>query len=137
MRAGFRDLIGTLWARHEIRYLVVAGATSVFSWSCIGLGLVLGWHYMVATVFGQIAPIPFAFPSYRSWVFDSRGRMWPDFYRFLSVWAGGAIIGVAAAPFLVEGLHFNPVVAQIFTTAVVAVGSYLSHRFFTFRTRAR
>jgi len=33
----------------------------------------------------------------------------------------------------VEGLGMNPVLAQIVITAVVAIGSFLGHRFFSFR----
>lgn len=132
-----RAWLDKMWAWHQVRYLIVAGVTSVVSWCCVAMGLFFGWHYLAATVFAQIAPIPFAFPAYRTLVFESRGTLWADFVRFLSVWTGGTIIGIGAAPFLVEVWHFHPVAAQIFVTAVVAIGSYLAHRFFTFRKRTQ
>jgi putative flippase GtrA len=91
-----------------VRYLIVAGSVSVLSWSFVGLGIWLGWHYMVATVFSQFAPIPIAFPLYRGLVF-------------------------LGAPVMVEGVGLDPVTAQVVITAIIAVGSYLAHRFFTFR----
>lgn len=124
-----------LWSRHQIRYLVVAGCVSVLSWCLVALGVWLGWHYMAATVFSQLAPIPVAFPAYRSLVFESRGSVWGDFVRFISVWTTGMIAPILGAPLLVEGLHMDPVVTQMVITVVVAVGSYLGHRFFTFRRR--
>ncbi len=124
-----------LWERHEVRYLIVAGCVSVLSWSLVALGLWLGWHYMVATIFSQLAPIPIAFPSYRQLVFRSTGRVWGDFVRFVSVWGSGMVAPILGAPILVEGLHLNPVVAQVLITFVVAIGSYLGHRFFSFRRR--
>lgn len=129
--------IRALWARHEVRYLVVAGFVSVLSWSLVALGMWLGWHYMVSTVFAQVAPIPVAFPLYRGLVFRSRGTPWRDFLRFASVWGSGMIAPILGAPLLVEGLHVDPVLTQVLITVVVAIGSYLGHRFFSFRTHAR
>lgn len=126
-----------LWAQHEVRYLVVAGCVSVLSWALVALGVRLGWHYMVATVFAQVAPVPVAFPLYRGLVFRSRGRVWADFVRFASVWGSGMIAPILGAPLLVEGLGIDPVLTQVLITVVVAIGSYLGHRFFTFRTHAR
>lgn len=134
---GLRTLVTTVWARHEVRYLVVAGCVSVLSWFSVWAGLRLGWNYMVATVFGQIAPIPVAFPAYRYIVFASRGRLGPDFARFISVWASGMVAPIVGTPLLVEGIHMDPVVAQVVITGVVAITSYLGHRFFSFRQHHR
>ena len=125
--------MSSVLARTEVRYLVVAGGVSVLSWSMVALGLSFGWHYMVATVFSQLAPIPVAFPCYRRFVFESSGRLRGDLFRFLIVWGTGMIAPIAAAPLFVEGLRMNPVLAQIAITGVVALGSFLGHRFFSFR----
>ena len=37
-----------LWARKGIRYLVVAGCTQVVYLGTFSLGLLAGWHYMIA-----------------------------------------------------------------------------------------
>lgn len=126
-----------LWSRHEVRYLLVAGCVSVLSWAMVALGLRLGWHYMVATVFSQVAPIPVAFPAYRGLVFRSTGPAWSDFVRFCSVWATGMVAPILGAPVMVEVIGLNPVLAQVVITVVVAVCSYLGHRFFSFRRRSR
>ncbi len=114
---------------------MVAGSVSVLSWSFVALGLWFGWHYMAATIFSQLAPIPFAFPLYRSLVFQSTGRIWADFLRFVSVWGSGMVAAILGAPLMVELVGLHPVVAQIAITALIAIGSYLAHRFFTFRRR--
>lgn len=126
----------TVLGRTEVRYLVVAGSVSVLSWSMVALGLSFGWHYMVATVFSQLAPIPVAFPAYRRLVFESDGQLRGDLVRFMIVWGTGMIAPIAAAPILVEGLRVNPVLAQVVITVVVALGSFLGHRFFSFRRTA-
>ena len=127
------DHLTSVLTRTEVRYLVVAGSISVLSWAMVALGLSFGWHYMIATVFSQLAPIPVAFPAYRRFVFESQGPLRGDLFRFMIVWGTGMIAPIAAAPLLVEGLGMNPVLAQIVITVVVAIGSFLGHRFFSFR----
>ena len=127
------DHLTSVLTRTEVRYLVVAGSVSVLSWAMVALGLLFGWHYMIATVFSQLAPIPVAFPAYRRFVFESQGPLRGDLFRFMIVWGTGMIAPIAAAPLLVEGLGMNPVLAQIVITVVVAIGSFLGHRFFSFR----
>src|SRR5450759_4746729 len=74
------DHVAPVLRRTEVRYLVVAGSVSVLSWGMVALGLSFGWHYMVATVFSQLAPIPVAFPAYRRYVFESHGRLPGDLF---------------------------------------------------------
>lgn len=131
----FPDTVRSLWSRHEIRYLVVAGCTSLGYLALVTLGLAMGWYYMVAILVAQVITIAAAFPAYRGLVFESRGPVWGDFVRFLSVWSSGAIAGVVATPFLVEVFGMHPLVAQVIAIVVIAVASYLGHRFFSFRER--
>lgn len=125
----------TLWSHHEIRYLLVAGTTSAGYLLLVSLGLLAGWHYMIAILAAQVVTIAAAFPAYRTLVFESQGTVKRDFVRFLSVWSSGAIAGVVATPFLVEVFGMKPLVAQVLAIVVIAVASYLGHRFFSFRTR--
>lgn len=118
---------------HQVRYLVVAGCTSVGYVALVALGLYLNLHYMVAILIAQVITISCAFPAYRNLVFQSKGTRWADFLRFLSVWASGAVAGLVATPFLVEVFGMNPLFAQVLAILVIAVCSYLGHRFFSFR----
>ena len=122
-----------LWARKGIRYLVVAGCTQVVYLGTFSLGLLAGWHYMIAIAVAQVVTIAAAFPAYRTIVFESRGRVWSDFVRFLGVWASGAFAGILLTPALVEVAGMPPLPAQIIAIAIVAVGSFLGHHFFSFR----
>lgn len=128
-----RNLIATFWSRHEIRYLIVAGTTSLGYICLVAAGLGLGLHYMVAILIAQAITISCAFPAYRNLVFESKTSVWGDFVRFLTVWASGAVAGIVATPFLVEVFKMNPLIAQVLAIVVIAVASYLGHRFFSFR----
>lgn len=125
--------IAQLWSHHQIRYLIVAGVTASGYVSLVALGLWLGLHYFVAILIAQAITISLAFPAYRTLVFQSRGTLWADFARFLSVWVSGAFAGLIGTPLLVELLRWDPLISQILAIIVVAVGSYLGHRFFSFK----
>lgn len=113
----------------------MAGTTALGYLALVAGGLALGWHYMVAILVAQAITISLAFPAYRTFVFESQGSLGGDFARFLSVWSTGAIAGIVATPALVELLGWHPFVSQVLAILVVAVGSYLGHRFFSFRHR--
>lgn len=115
------------------RYLAVAGSMAMLYLGVFAVGLWAGWFYFTAILVAQVITILIAFPLYRALVFRSHGRLRSDFVRFLSVWLTGAIAGIVATPLLVELVHLNPLVAQIISVAVVSVGSFLAHRFFSFR----
>lgn len=119
----------------QVRYLLVAGTTSLGYLGLVAAGLALGWHYMIAIAVAQAITIACAFPAYRTLVFASRGPWRTDFARFLSVWSSGMVAGFVATPLLVEVLGMPPLLAQVVAIVVVAVGSYLGHRYFSFRHR--
>lgn len=131
------SVLHKLWGllrHHQVRYILVAGCTSLGYLGLMTLGnKVLHWHYMVAILVAQAFTICTAFWFYRGFVFRSRGPVVHDFLRFLSVWTTGAIAGIIGTPFLVEIFGIDPVVAQILAIIIVAVGSYLGHTFFSFR----
>lgn len=119
----------------QVRYLLVAGTTSLVYLGLVAGGLALGWHYMLAILVAQVITIAGAFPAYRTLVFASRGSWRTDLLRFLSVWSSGMVAGFVATPLLVEVFGMPPLLAQVVAIVVVAVGSYLGHRFFSFRQR--
>lgn len=121
---------------HQIRYLIVAGCVAVGYLTLLAGGLAVGWHYMIAISVAQVITIACAFPAYRNFVFESQQSVRLDFVRFLSVWSTGAIAGFLATPLLVEAVGLHPLTAQVIAIVVVAVGSYLGHRFVSFRPRS-
>jgi putative flippase GtrA len=121
--------------RHEVRYVLVAGTTTLFYLGLVGGGLLLGLPYMLAIACAHAVTICVAFPAYRHLVFRSR-RSWPaDLWRFLSVWSGGMVAGFVATPLLVELAGVPPFAAQVLAIVVVALCSYLAHRFWSFGHR--
>lgn len=133
-RQSLRSLVQWARGREEIRYLVVAGCTSLGYLGLVAALLGLVRWYMVAIVIAQVITIAVAFPVYRKLIFRS-GRPWrTDLPRFVAVWTGGFSAGIVATPLLVELTPLRPLVAQVIAVGAVAVLSYGGHRFFSFRS---
>jgi putative flippase GtrA len=128
-----RRLLGT----EHGRYLVVAGGVSLGYLGLVALALATGLPYMLAIVVAQIVTIACAFPTYRTLAFRSRGPWLPEFGRFLSVWSVSLVVVFVATPLLVELAGTPPLLAQVVLVVVIPVGSFLGHRYFSFRHRHR
>lgn len=126
-----------LLALEQVRYLVVAGTTSLVYLGLLAALLTTSLHYFVAILVAQVLIVTAAFPAYRTLIFRSEGPWIPDLLRFLGVWTSGAAAGIVATPALVELLGWHPLVAQCVAIVVVAILSYLGHRFISFRRRTR
>ncbi|UCR89696.1 GtrA family protein [Mycetocola spongiae] len=129
------NLVKRLLARQEIRYLLVAGLTSLFYLLLVGAGLLLNVHYFIAILIAQAITILCAFPFYRAFVFQSTSGLRGDFIRFLSVWLSGMVAGLVLTPLLVEILRWHPLLSQVVAIGLVSIASFLGHRFFSFRKK--
>jgi putative flippase GtrA len=122
-----------MFEREEIRYLVVAGSTTVCYLAILALLLLTDLHYMIAIAIAQVIVISAAFPTYRRLIFRSNGRWQSDLPRFVGVWSGGFIAGIVVTPALVELGGQSPLFAQVIAVAAVAILSYLGHKYVSFR----
>lgn len=122
-----------LLATEHGRYLVVAGTVSLGYLGLVALGLTSGLPYMLAIALAQLVTIACAFPAYRTLAFRSSGPWLPEFGRFLSVWSVSLVVVLVATPLLVEFASTPPLLAQVVLVVVVPLGSFLGHRFFSFR----
>ena len=85
----------------------------------------------IAHVIGVIV----AYLLYRRFVFRVTGRFWRDLARFESVYLVQLAFNSIALP-LAVGLGVPRIPAQLAIVIVSAVGSYLGHKFFSFRRPA-
>jgi putative flippase GtrA len=135
--ARVRRLVRAFLADHRGRYLLAGGSGAVLYLGMFALGLYLWPHvgYLWIVLLAQAVLISIAFPVYRRFVFRSHGRIRTDFLRFLSVWSGGLFASFVGVPFLVEAFGVPPLAGQVGAVVIVAVLSYLGHRFVSFRQR--
>jgi putative flippase GtrA len=128
-------VVRPLIATEQGRYLIVGGAVSLCYLVLVALGLALGLEYLLAIAAAQVVTIAVAFPSYRTLAFRSSGPVLPEFARFLSVWSVSLVVVFTATPLLVELTPTPPLLVQVLLVVVAAIGSFLGHRFFSFRSR--
>ena len=118
-----------------LRYLAVGVWNTVFG---VGLFTFLclilhGRYYLILSVICNILAITNAFLCYRYIVFRSKGSFWREYLRCYIVYGAGSLFGMAMLTLLVELFLIPPVIGNLISTAVVTAGSYLGHKFFSFR----
>jgi putative flippase GtrA len=133
MTRSIPSLVRTAAQNEQIRYLAVAGSTTLVYLGLLA-ALLTVLPYMLAILVAQAVIISVAFPTYRRLIFRSTRPWRQDLPRFVGVRAGGFLAGVVATPLLVELVGMPPLPAQVLAVVVVAVLSYLGHRFISFRT---
>jgi putative flippase GtrA len=133
MTRSIPSLVRTAAQNEQIRYLAVAGSTTLVYLGLLA-ALLTVLPYMLAILVAQAVIISVAFPTYRRLIFRSTRPWRQDLPRVVGVWAGGFLAGVVATPLLVELVGMPPLPAQVLAVVVVAVLSYLGHRFISFRT---
>ena len=130
-------LIRGLWARREIRFLVIGGTNTV-----LGLGLFAAFHellgddvpYLVLLLPTYAISIPIAFALQRSFVFDAEGGNWlVDLARYTFVQLSSIGLNALLLIAFVEWLDLPVLLAQTITIAVIVVVTYFSHLTFSFR----
>ncbi|MFF1528384.1 GtrA family protein [Cellulomonas sp. NPDC058312] len=132
MNSGIGAFIRRALGNEQIRYLLVAGTTTLGYLGLLALLLSTGMPYMYAILLAQAVTIGVAFPTYRRLIFRSTNPWRRDLPRFVGVWGSGFVAGVVATPALVELAGIPPLPAQVVAVVAVAVLSYLGHRFVSF-----
>jgi putative flippase GtrA len=123
--------------REQLLYLAVGGWNTLFGYALWALmQYLLGDHvyYLVILLLAWFPAVLNAYFCYRYLVFRSRGRIRWELPRFSVVYAVTLCINLVALPVLLRVLPFSIYVTQVLFTAVVVVLSYLSHKYFSFRS---
>ena len=120
-----------------LRYLVAAGFNTAFG---LAIFPALLWssdylhdHYLIALAIAQALSLCFAYGTYKFGVFRTRGQYAREFAAFSSFYLINYAANWAALPALVELAGWNPIVAQLFFSLLVIIGSYVWHSRITFK----
>ena len=127
---------GRLPNRQKVLFLIV-GATNLLiglAWFAL-LHVLLGDQvgYMGTLVLAYAAAILCAFALHRRFVFQVRGQVWVDLFRFTLVQLVALSINAVTLPFMIEVAGLPVLPAQLASAAVVVVFSYFGHLLFSFR----
>ena len=122
--------------REQLLYLVVGAWNTVFGYAVWALmQYLLGdyLNYLVILLLSWPIAVLNAYLGYRYIVFRSRGSVLRELPRFSLVYVAALLVNLALLPVALRVLPFSIYVDQALFTVVVVVGSYLSHKYYSFR----
>ncbi|HWU33183.1 MAG TPA: GtrA family protein [Marmoricola sp.] len=129
-------LLIAFWRREEVRYLIVGGFNTA-----VGLALYAGFHallgrqlgYLLVLIPAYAVGIVVSFFTQRYLVFHAHGHLLKDFLRFTSVQLAGLGLNAIVLALVHVSTSLPAVWAQAVSLFVVAIATYFSHKFFSFR----
>ena len=125
------ELIRRLWAIPFLRFLVVGGINTVFGYSVVALLIMLGLHYVLAVLLGQICGILFNFKTYGTLVFKNRDNRL--ILRFFGVYLFTYLLSIGLLK-IFDMYNVNVLVAWAIMVLPIALISFLLMRRFVFNT---
>ncbi len=123
-----------------LAYLVVGGWNTAFGIGLYTLGyLFLGAHihYVLLAAIVQVMAITNAFVCYKFFVFRAKGNWLIEYLRCYLVYGVGALLGMLLLSVFVESFRMSPVIANVLSTIIVIVLSFLGHKYFSFRKKMK
>jgi putative flippase GtrA len=125
-----RALILRLWSVHFFRYLVIGGINTLFQYGIFAILILVGTHYVLATLVAYTLSILFSFKAQGAITFKNNNNRL--FFRF----AGSSILIFLVNIGLLKVLRnfsINSLLAQAILTLPLAFASFMLMRKFTFR----
>lgn len=141
--AGVMARIMRLARDQRVSFLLVGGFNTGFGFLVfVGVDVAIGrpldsvighqLSSLVVLAVSHIIGVFVAYQLYRRFVFKVVGHYWRDLARFESVYLVSLGINAVALPLLVT-LGLPRIPSQFAITVVTAVGSFVAHRYFSFR----
>ena len=123
------EFIRRLWAIPFLRFLVVGGVNTVFGYSVFALFILLGLHYVLAVLIGQVCGILFNFNTTGRIVFKNKDNRL--IFRFFGVYLFTYLLNIGLLK-LFEMAGVGSLVAGAIIVLPLAVVSFLLMRKFVF-----
>ena len=120
-------------------YLVVGGWNTVFGVGLYALAYLLlkdKVNYFVLLIPCNVVAITNAYLGYKLFVFKTRGGWLREYLRFYVVYGVATLLGMGLVAILVQFLSLHPVLANIITTALTTVVSFIGHKRVSFAPRS-
>ena len=125
------------------REMVIAARFGLVGMVSTTIHILVVWLLLVSTVFSPIVANTFAFltafgvsfvGNYR-WTFGSPGNVGRAIKRFLLISVSAFLMNTLLLAILLRGEWFSPIVAAIFSAAVVPFMTFVTSRFWGFQSQ--
>jgi putative flippase GtrA len=138
-----RRTLAAALSRPEVRYLIVGGLNTAFSYGLYSAALILlhalavPGDYAIAVTFSWLVSNLTSFALQRRFVFGGAGNVVLEFAKFSSVTLGSFFANLAMGTFAVVVLgldsQIEKLVSQLVITMILVIITYVLHRQFSFR----
>lgn len=128
--------IKELLKKKSVRYCLAGGWNTVFGYLLgVGAYMLLSEHLHIAliAILCNILAITMSFITYKKFVFKTRGKWLLEYSKTYLVYAVMAALSAFALWVFVDLMSIKIWLAQAYVVLVTIVGSFLGHKFFTFR----
>ena len=125
-------------ADERVRFIVVGGINTVVAYLLfLAFEAVFGGRYLLSLVLSYALATLLAFALHRRFTFEVSGRdgIVADFLRFETVYLVMFAINAALLLLFIEVAGWPSWLAQAVIIVITTIGSYISHKFFTFTRR--
>lgn len=115
---------------------MVGGFNTLFGYSVFAIAVMLlsgSIHYIFILLGAYGVAMAAAYTLHRKFVFRVTGRGVRDFPRFAAIHVWAILLNIGLLPLFVEVIGIHVLVAQWLVVIIVASGTYLGHKYFTFR----
>lgn len=124
----FRQFVAFFWVgiiAAVVHYALLIGLVEIFFYDPVS-----------ATLAGYVAGGVVSYALNRIYTYEAGRSLWEAGWRFGFVAAGGLVLTYALMALFTRWTTWHYLLAQIFTTAIVLVWSFLAHKYWSFRDRS-
>ena len=122
-----------IFKRQISRFLFVGILNTIVGVGAYYLFLYLNVYYMISAVLGHVIGVTHSFLWNKTWTFKSKGSTRKEGVRFFSVYGVTFLINLFLLALFVEKFNIDPKIAVIFALGIVAIISFLGHKYWSFR----
>jgi putative flippase GtrA len=128
----------TKFMRQPVRYGLVGLISTAINYTSFVAAIALGMHYLIAATVSNGLTLLAGYILNRTFTFAAPGQ--PnirEFTSFMGVFAIQYVLGISNYAVLIGHLGWNPSLAFVLNSAVMAVATYCLLRYGTFRAARR
>lgn len=135
----YRKVLVQLWRYEKMRFLVIGGVNTVFSFALFsGLYYLLApaWHYLSILTVSFTLSTSVAFLLMKVFVFRSPEAYGAEYIKCILIYSLNFLVNAGLLHILVSQWGLNVILAQFVATAWMVIQSYYGHKYFSFRMEA-
>lgn len=120
----------------KIRYLLIGGINTAFGFTVFSILYLIFYdkiHYIIVLVLTNFIAVCFSYIMLKVFVFQTKGNYLREFLRCYFVYLMILLLNSILLFLFVDIFHLNVIFSQFVITILLIVGSYISHKFFSFK----